>query len=455
MQRPGSIDDPSWREALSRAAACLEGRGRGALLFLEDREDLSVVLDSRSGKLVGDHSRQSGLAVRGPFDGGRELYLAHPEPAHAEALASALLDPNSPLPGRRPPETGVIERRDEPSAPRPGPLLHSLVDRITVLHSAAQVTARWVSFDQSVAVARPDRELVTDRRQGGRVRVEARDGSPGEGFKAVVEAVLPRCPEDLVNPLAEQVVARLDELRQARPVSPMPQPIVFAAGVGGILIHEIIGHALEGDIFCSVRGRSWLAACPAGHAVGSRELVVLDDPRRGRASWRIDDEGERSRPTTLLRHGVVAGPLVDLACALASGRQPTGHGRRSSYREPVMPRMGCTFLAPGRLHPTEVLEGIERGIYVRRLETASTDPATGRAVFRVTDADRIHRGKLDAPLRPHLLRIDAPAALSSLDRIADDLTFDPCVGSCLRDGQPLPVSVGGPTFRIGSTNVLS
>ena len=117
--------------------------------------------------------------------------------------------------------------------------------------------------------------------------------------------------------------------------------------------------------------------------------------------------------------------------------------------------MGCTFIAAGRYRPEQLLEGVEDGVYVRRMEAASTDPWTGRAVFRVTDADRIHRGRLASALLPHVLRVDAKETLVGIDRIADDLTFDTCVGSCVRDGQPLSISVGAPTIRTGLISVMT
>jgi TldD protein len=115
--------------------------------------------------------------------------------------------------------------------------------------------------------------------------------------------------------------------------------------------------------------------------------------------------------------------------------------------------MGCTFVAPGNHDPGEALEGVARGIYVRRLEAASTDTRSGRAVFKVTDADRVREGRLDAPLKPHLLVVDGKRALREIDRIASDVEFDTCIGSCLHHGQPLSISVGGPTFRLGSASV--
>jgi TldD protein len=117
--------------------------------------------------------------------------------------------------------------------------------------------------------------------------------------------------------------------------------------------------------------------------------------------------------------------------------------------------MGCTFVAAGSLHPTEVLAGIKEGVYVRRMESANIDPRSGRATFRVTDADRIRDGCIAEPLRPHLIAVQAREVLNSIDRIADDLAFDTCIGSCHRDGQTIAVSVGAPTIRIGMVRVVA
>ena len=133
----------------------------------------------------------------------------------------------------------------------------------------------------------------------------------------------------------------------------------------------------------------------------------------------------------------------------------TGHGRRASYRDPVQPRMGCTFIAAGRLAPEEVVEGIGEGTYVRRMEAANVDPRSGRATFRVTDADRIREGRLAEPLRPHLIAVEGTGLLQGIDRIASDLSFDTCIGSCHRDGQTIAVSVGAPTIRIGLVKVVT
>jgi TldD protein len=116
--------------------------------------------------------------------------------------------------------------------------------------------------------------------------------------------------------------------------------------------------------------------------------------------------------------------------------------------------MGCTFVAAGRWSPEEILYSVADGVYIRRMEAANVDPSSGRATFRVTDSDRIVGGKLDAPLEPHLLVIEGRNALAGMDRVADDLAFDTCVGSCIRDGQALAMSVGAPTICTGRARVV-
>jgi TldD protein len=282
------------------------------------------------------------------------------------------------------------------------------------------------------------------------MRVGLRRESEGAPVEATEEWVVRPGEEVPVSRIAESVLRRLDERGDVvRPV-PGQSAVVFASGTSGVLVHEVVGHGLEADTV--LRGGSALARLEGASL--PKDLFVMDDPRRGRNPWRWDDEGEEAQPTPLVREGRVVGQVSDLYTARASGRTPTGHGRRSSYAEPVRPRMGCTFLATSRLSPDDVIASTRSGVYVRRMESAGTDPGSGVAYFRVTDADRVHEGRIEAPLIPFLVRVALPDALTSLDRIADDLAFDRCIGSCVRDGQPLATSVGGPTCRVGLATII-
>jgi TldD protein len=226
---------------------------------------------------------------------------------------------------------------------------------------------------------------------------------------------------------------------------------VFAPGVAGVIAHELIGHALEGDTVA--RGRTWLR--PGLDLTAGRPVTVIDDPRRGRGAWTLDDEGIAPRETLLIDGGRSVGTLLDKSSAAALRVASTGHGRRSSYLDAVHPRMGCTFIVSGSDEPDEVLRSTAEGVFIRRMVAGQTDPLTGRATFVVTDADRIVEGRIAEPIELFVLELDGVEAWRSIDRVAHDLAFDTCIGSCVRDGQPIAVSVGAPTIRIGVATVRS
>jgi predicted Zn-dependent protease len=337
-------------------------------------------------------------------------------------------------------------------------LLEHAASRIGRLQPGAVPRLRWSAMDQVICIAGAGKQDSRDHRRGAWLRIElARPrgvGAPG----AVVELALPRAwereePGSVVESLVAQVSARFEERHAARPIEDGEYEVVLAPGLGGILAHEVVGHALEGDTLAA--GLSWLGRRAAGEAVAPPGLSVVDDPRRARVAWRIDDEGPPSRPAPLILEGRLAGRLHDRTSAARAGEAPTGHGRRTSYRESPRPRMGCTFIGAGRLQPGQVLSEVASGVYVRRMEAAATDTTTGRASFRVTDADRIVKGRIEAPLLPFVIQIDGPRLLASLAQVADDLAFDTCIGMCMRDGQPLATSVGGPTVRLGPVSVLA
>jgi len=418
--------------------------GGRSLLFYEEREDAVVEVGGSGGAPGVWSSRHTGLAVRGQTD--LALFRGDPDPADVARLLRG-----AGVGGRE--AAGSGPDRDPPAPwppvlPIPGAqeLVRRLAETTERLSPGATIGVRWVAFRQVVTVARPGLPLAGDVRQGARVRVAAGRRGDEAVAEAPVSTVEPALTGDCAR-LPEEVARRLDERRRLTTLPCGEHEVVFGPAVGGVLVHEIVGHALEAD--AALDGRSWLAEA-GGAEVATPELTVVDDPRRGRAPWKTDDEGEPARPIALVREGRVTGYLHDLRTSRECGQLPTGHGRRASYRDPVRPRMGCTFVAAGRRHPDEVIEGIESGIYVRRMEAARTDPRTGRAVFRVTDADRIHRGRLDGALAAHLLIVEGRAALRSIGRVAADLAFDRCPGSCLREGQALAVGVGAPTFRLGS-----
>ncbi len=439
--------DPAWEAALNRA---VEGSLREAdsHLFLEDREDLTV--ESEPGNAHrSTQTRHLGIAA---FHGGterRHAFLSDPSPDDVARLVAAAAGERT----RVPPRASVATARPSGLDPRgPGALVARVEDEtVKALPPRTNLDSiRWIGFQQHVVIARPGQPIVLDQRRGARLRIEARAETPSGWTRVVEECVLgdpSGSPTAETEQLSIRVARRAAERRVLKDPRRGEQRIVFAAGVGGVWLHEVVGHALEGDT--AARG-SWLAG--RTDAVTDRAAVIVDDPRRGRAAWKVDDEGEPARSTPLILGGRVRGTLLDRAWASHSGGTSTGHGRRASFREPLLPRMGCTFLGAGSLPAAEVVAGTT-GLYIRRMESAHTDPRTGRAVFRVTDADELFEGRRTGAVKPFLLHVDGPASLAGLDRIGDDLRFDVCIGSCHREGQALPVSVGAPTIRIGVAGV--
>lgn len=433
-------------DELVAAAARLGARHPAGCLFHEDREDLRIVLDS-AGRREIVHSRHRGTAARADALSSRGAYLSGWAPGDARRLVAAVVEGTRP--GREARGGGCGEgpyRLDSGKAVRAAERLVHLASLRA--GQAALVSASWVEAEQEVLIARPGTPLRHDSRTGRRIRVEVQ--LDGGRASAVAERALEPGERPDLERLAASAVDRARARREAAEPVPGDLPVVFSAGVGGILLHEIVGHALEAD---SVRRGASLLASVEG-PVAPAHVTVLDDPRRGRAAWRVDDEGFESRATALLQGGRVRGLLHSEATARRAGCLPTGHGRRASFQEPVLPRMGCTFLAPGRLRTDDVLDGIARGVVVRRMEKASADPRTGVALFAVTDADAVREGRVREPLSRFHLYVTTVTALATLDRVASDLAFDSCVGSCVRAGQAMATSVGAPTFRIGLAKVV-
>jgi microcin-processing metallopeptidase PmbA/TldD-like protein len=313
----------------------------------------------------------------------------------------------------------------------------------------ASWSAKLVSFHQDVWVGFPGQEVAKDVRRGCRLEVRAQLGDARRSH-AVEELIVGADGSIHVADAFARAFERAEARRSlVAPPKPGSAVAVFAPGTAGVIAHELIGHALEGDAVA--RSLTWIRAdvFPAA----ARPVTVLDDPRRGRGAWTIDDEGVAARETPLIVRGRPVGLLLDMNSASALGKVSTGHGRRSSYLEAVLPRMGCTYIATGDDDPLEVLQGTRRGVYIRRMTAAQTDPISGRASFLVTDADRIADGRLVEPLDVFVLELDGGESWRSIDRVCHDLAFDRCVGSCMRDGQPLAVSVGAPTIRIGVATI--
>ena len=229
-------------------------------------------------------------------------------------------------------------------------------------------------------------------------------------------------------------------------------PVVLGPGWPGVLLHEAVGHGLEGDF--NRKGTSAFAG-RIGEQVASPLCTVVDDatlPGR-RGSLTVDDEGTVGQPTVLIEDGVLVGYMQDKHNARLMGTRSTGNGRRESYAHLPMPRMTNTFLAAGGSDPAEILASVRSGIYATSFGGGQVDITSGKFVFSATEAYLIENGRIGAPIRGATLIGNGPEVMQRISMVGTDLAFDEGVGVCGKDGQQVPVGVGQPTLRIDEITV--
>jgi TldD protein len=221
--------------------------------------------------------------------------------------------------------------------------------------------------------------------------------------------------------------------------------VVLSSKAGGTMVHEACGHGLEGDF--AIKGLSVYAG-KVGQKVASSLVTVVDDgtiPGK-RGSFAIDDEGTPSRRTVLIENGILKGFLHSRRTAAKLGEEPTGNGRRESFRHLPIPRMRNTIIAPGGDDPDEIVASVEDGIFVTDMGGGEVDTTSGNFVFHCTEAYRIRGGKVAEPLRDVMLTGNGPDVLLRVDRVGRDLGYQ--VGTCGKEGQGVPVADAQPTLRI-------
>ena len=244
-----------------------------------------------------------------------------------------------------------------------------------------------------------------------------------------------------------------EALRQARlRLEAVPAPagemtVVLGAGWPGVMLHEAVGHGLEGDF--NRKGTSAFAGL-LGQRVAAPGVTVVDDgtlPER-RGSLTIDDEGTPTGRTVLIEDGILVGYMQDRQNARLMRMAPTGNGRRQSYAHNVMPRMTNTYMLPGTMARDEIIAGVERGLYAVSFGGGQVDITSGRFVFQATEAYLIEGGRITAPVKGAMLIGNGPEAMQRITAVGDDLALDNGIGTCGKNGQGVPVGVGQPTIRM-------
>jgi TldD protein len=320
-----------------------------------------------------------------------------------------------------------------------------------------QVIISLVGVQDHILIANQGDLLVGDVRPLVRLNVSVivedkghrEQGSMGGGARADYHYFL---QQDRALGFAQEAVRQALVNLEAVPAPAGSMPVVLGSGWPGILLHEAIGHGLEGDF--NRKGTSAFSG-RIGERVASPLCTVVDDgtlPDR-RGSLSIDDEGTATQCTTLIENGILKGYMQDKLNARLMGVEPTGNGRRESYAHTPMPRMTSTYMLPGESDPEEIIRSVKKGLYAKNFGGGQVDITSGKFVFSASEAYLIENGKITQPVKGATLIGNGPDVLTRVSMVGNDLALDSGVGTCGKEGQSVPVGVGQPTLKIDSLTV--
>ena len=413
-----------------------------------------------------DYHSSSGFGLRGVS--GETTAFAHANEISEEAIARAaatlkLLDPAKGAPAAPPPRTNqAMYGADDPLSLVPFADKVALCQRIDaaarardprVCQVSATVAASWSVID----IVRSDGFVASDVRPLVRLGVQIvveqngrrETGSHGLGGRYLYDNLFDEVQWNRAIDIAlAQALTNLESV--AAPAGEMP--VVLGPGWPGVLLHEAVGHGLEGDF--NRKGTSAFTG-RIGERVAAPGVTVIDDgamfQRRG--SLTIDDEGTPTRKTVLIEDGILKGYLQDRLNARLMGMEATGNGRRESFAHAPMPRMTNTFMLGGLCDPADLVERVKDGIYAKSFGGGQVDITSGKFVFSCTEAYRIRGGKIAEPIKGATLIGDGPTVLTRVKGIGNNLALDEGVGVCGKGGQSVPAGVGQPTLLIDGLTV--
>ena len=319
-----------------------------------------------------------------------------------------------------------------------------------------QVIVSLAGVMDTVLVARSDGIIAADVRplvrMGVQVILEDRgkreSGNGGGGGRFGYDELRDGRALDFAREALHQAKVKLEA--DEAPAGSMP--VVLGPGWPGVLLHEAVGHGLEGDF--NRKGTSVFAG-RMGERVAARGVTVVDDgtlPGR-RGSLSVDDEGTPSQCTTLIEDGILVGYIQDSLNARLMGMTPTGNGRRESFAHLPMPRMTNTYMRNGAYDPGEIIASVERGLYAVNFGGGQVDITSGKFVFSASEAYMIENGKVTRPVKGATLIGNGPEVMQRISMIGNDMALDRGVGVCGKEGQSVPVGVGQPTLKIDSLTV--
>ncbi len=320
-----------------------------------------------------------------------------------------------------------------------------------------QVMISLASSQDLVLVAASDGTMAADVRPLIRLNVsvimeqdgQREHGYSGGGARADLSYFL---DGDLPLDFAREAVRQAAIQMEAQPAPAGTMPVVLGNGWPGILLHEAVGHGLEGDF-----NRKGLSAFrgKVGQRVASEQCTIVDDGtitnRRGSLS--VDDEGTPAQNTVLVEKGILRAYMQDKLNARLMGVEATGNGRRESFAHVPMPRMTNTYMLAGSHDPDEIIASVDKGIYAPNFGGGQVDITSGKFVFSASEAYLIEKGKVTTPVKGAMLIGDGPEALHKISMVGNDLKLDTGVGTCGKEGQSVPVGVGQPTLKIDELTV--
>ncbi len=321
----------------------------------------------------------------------------------------------------------------------------------------SQVSVSLAGVMDTVLVAASDGTFAADLRPLIRMNVSViveskgrrERGSAGGGRRMDYRFF---ADNDMASNYAKEAVRQALVSLDAKAAPAGNMPIVLASGWPGVLLHEAVGHGLEGDF--NRKGTSTFSG-RIGEMVASPLCTVVDDgtldERRG--SLTVDDEGVATECTTLIENGKLTAYMQDKHNAQLMGSRSTGNGRRESYAHLPMPRMTNTYMLPGESTPEEIISTVEKGIYAVNFGGGQVDITSGKFVFSSSEAYMIENGKVTYPVKGATLIGNGPEVMGKISMVADDLALDTGVGNCGKEGQSVPVGVGQPTLKIDSLTV--
>jgi TldD protein len=413
-----------------------------------------------------DYNTASGFGLRGVS--GETTAFAHANEISEAAIDRAaatlkLLDPAKGAPAPSPQRTNqAMYGADDPLSAIPFADKVALCQTIDAAARArdprvAQVAVSLAASWSVIDIVRADGFVAHDVRPLVRLNVQivAQDGNRREtGYHGLGGRYLyddlfkPETWNRAINIALAQALTNLESV--AAPAGEMP--VVLGPGWPGVLLHEAVGHGLEGDF--NRKGTSAFSGL-IGQRVAAPGVTVVDDgaihDRRG--SLTIDDEGTPTRRNVLIEDGILKGYIQDRLNARLMGVEPTGNGRRESYAHAPMPRMTNTFMLAGNDNPDELVSRVKEGIYAKSFGGGQVDITSGKFVFSCTEAYRIRGGRIAEPIKGATLIGDGPTVLTKIRGIGNDLELDEGVGICGKGGQSVPAGVGQPTLLIDGLTV--